>query len=186
MDSFAPHGFTTFLQETWEVRGRAKEYGYFLSVVLFFGNRRHSLNQEAVGPSVNRDHNIWTTQKRKMCCAVVVKLCIISTSIAISILTTRCYTISYSGPLIVSICQDVSGIQHEDAWFLLRTRWDTMDTGRCPQLTIVLFFLSACWHIVHLKAVIVVVSVPPVGLTCSQLDGPDGLSQEAELRSVQV
>lgn len=54
----------------------------------------------------------------------------------------------------------------------------------------VVVFLFLVWvHIVHLRAVVVVavqLSVPPVGLPCSQLDCPDGLSQEAELRSVQV
>lgn len=34
----------------------------------FFVNGHHSLNQEAVGPSVNRDHNIWTTKEKNVPC----------------------------------------------------------------------------------------------------------------------
>lgn len=104
----------------------------------FFVNRHHSLNQEAVGPSVNRDHNIWTTQKRKMCRAAVVRLCMISISIAISFLTTRCYSTSHSGPLM---CQE-SNTKTPGSHF--RLHWDTMDTGRCQQLTIVLLFFCPC------------------------------------------
>lgn len=128
-----------FLQETWKVRGQVKDYGYFLSVVLFFVNGHHSLNQEAAGPSVNRDHNIWTTQKRKMCRAAVVRLCMISISIAISCLTTRCYSISHSGPF------NVSGIEHEDAWFPLQTSLG--HNGHRPVPTAdncVVVFLSVC------------------------------------------
>lgn len=108
----------------------------------------------------------------------------ISISIAISFLTTRCYSISHSGPF------NVSGIEHEDAWFPLQTSLG--HNGHRPVPTAddcVVVFLSVWVHIVLLRTVVIVavqLSVPPVGLTCSQLDCPDGLSQEAELRSVQV
>lgn len=68
VDSIAPCAFITSLQETWNIRGQVEDYGYFLSadyLFFIFVNRHHSLNQEVVGLSVNRDHNIWTMQRKK-------------------------------------------------------------------------------------------------------------------------
>lgn len=139
VDSFAPHGFTTFFAGNVEGKRAGERLWLFPVSGAFFVNGHHSLNQEAAGPSVNRDHNIWTTQKRKMCRAAVVRLCMISISIAISCLTTRCYSISHSGPF------NVSGIEHEDAWFPLQTSLG--HNGHRPVPTAdncVVVFLSVC------------------------------------------
>lgn len=146
VENFAPCGiFAGNVEYT-----RAENYGYFLSVehlFFIFVNRHHSLNQEVVGLSVNRDHNILTMQRRKMCRATVIRLCMISISIAVSLLTTSCYTVSHSGTSVTLIC-DVAPDFH---FRLAGTRW-IQASANTWQFSC--SFVHVWVYIVHLRAAV--------------------------------